>query len=226
MLKGIIFDMDGVLLDSERPHVKIDIELAAEMGYTLPGEFVEKMFGATDGQIREYALEHLGKQFDCDYFSRESHRRVAALFGNGGVPVKPGARALLEALRARHIPCALASSSTAGKVRENLGRAGLLPFFEVLTGGDEAPASKPAPDIFLLSSRKLGLLPRHCLAVEDSYNGVRSAAGAGCVTVMVPDVQPPTEAMRALAAAILEDLSQVPDFYDEFNKAKMENKSK
>lgn len=219
MLQGVIFDMDGVLLDTERPHIQIDIDLAAEMGYTLPDSLQQSFFGSTDGQIRRLVRETLGEGFDYDYFSRESHRRADALVAAEGVPLKPQARPLLEALRARGIPCALASSSFGAVVRKNLGSVGLLGYFDVVVGGDEAPASKPAPDIFLLAAQKLGLPPGSCLAIEDSYNGVRSAASAGCVTVMVPDVLPANDEMRALAAAVLPDLAGVLDFFDLYNDA-------
>ncbi len=212
-LRGVLFDMDGVLLDSERPHIEIDIQLAAEMGHTLPDTLIPELFGSTEGRIRAMVCEQMGGGFDCDYFLDESRRRAAAWLEASGAPLMKGALPLLQALHARGVPCAVASSSQTAAVHESLRRAGVLAYFAAFVGGDEVARSKPAPDIFLVAAERLGLPAGACLAVEDSYAGVRSAAAAGCVTVMVPDVLPATAEMRALAAAVLSTLDDVLPFW-------------
>ena len=133
-------------------------------------------------------------------------------YGNGRLPLKPGVVEILEELRRRKVKVALASSTRKAVVEQELRDAGILHYFEKVICGDMVERSKPAPDIFLKTCEELGVEPERSYAIEDSYNGIRSAHGAGMRPIMVPDLSEPTEEMERLAVAILPDLLAVMDY--------------
>ena len=128
------------------------------------------------------------------------------------VPKMPGLDALLAFLRAHGVAMAVASSTNRAQVEEYLETAGVRGFFGAVLGGDMIERSKPCPDIYLAAARALGVPPEECLVLEDSYNGVRAGAAAGCETVMIPDLAPATDEMRALAACVLPGLADVAGY--------------
>ena len=132
------------------------------------------------------------------------------------VPKKKGLDELLAWLKARGLPAAVASSTYRSLVERNLRTAGVEEYFRKVVTGDQVEHGKPAPDIFLLAARQLGLAPGNCLVLEDSFNGVRAGAAAGCVTVMIPDLSQPTPELLSLCSGCLEDLGQVPDFIERY----------
>lgn len=131
-----------------------------------------------------------------------------------GIPVKPGAAELLQYLSEEKVPLGLASSTRLAVVTQELQAAGLYDYFQVVVGGDLLKNSKPAPDIYLMTCERMGALPENTYAIEDSYNGIRSAHSAGMRPVMVPDLTPATEEMRDLSVAVFEDLIQVRDYFE------------
>ena len=135
--------------------------------------------------------------------------RNAFVFENGRLPKKPGIDELLHELRRRRIRTALASSTRRESVEKALQGAGFLSCFDAVICGDMVHNSKPDPEIYLTACRALGTAPESCFAIEDSYNGIRSAAAGGLRPLMVPDLMPPTPEMEALAERILPDLSAV-----------------
>ena len=127
-------------------------------------------------------------------------------YGEGRLPLKPGVVEILQDLKQRCVPLALASSTRSDIVKLELEEARLLSFFDAVLGGDMAPRSKPEPDIFLAAAKVLGAIPANCYVLEDSFNGIRAAHRAGMHPIMVPDMQQPDEEMRGLAEVIVDDL--------------------
>jgi HAD superfamily hydrolase (TIGR01509 family) len=202
---AVLFDMDGVIFDSEQAVLAVWRELAEELGLVE----IEAVFRSCIGTNKARTRELLGDAFpELDFAAcdRETRRRFQEKWGAGRLPVKPGARELLAALKARGVPLALASSTDGAVVRRELDEAGLLGFFDAVTGGDEVKRSKPDPEIFLRAAEALDAPPARCFVVEDSFNGVRAAHRAGMRPLMVPDMVPPDGEMEALAEAILPDL--------------------
>jgi len=125
--------------------------------------------------------------------------------------LRPGVVDLLDHLRANGVPCAIATSTASPDAEQALTTAGLIGHFDVVVTRSDVANPKPAPDPYLLAAKRLGVRPAHCLAVEDSPNGIRAAAAAGMATVMVPDLLPATDETRALTVATLESLTGILD---------------
>jgi HAD superfamily hydrolase (TIGR01509 family) len=207
-LKAVVFDMDGLLIDSEQLVFRAMQETAISMGGEMPFEVFQRMVGLQHVESDLIALEHFGPQFDLEawrvgvraYFHDEAAAEVA---------LKEGVVELLDHLDVARLPRAVATSSGRDAVERHLGHHGLLDRFDAILARGDYPAPKPNPDPFLAAAKALGVLPQDCLALEDSHNGVRAAAGAGMMTIMVPDMLEPTEEMHTLCLRIARDLHEV-----------------
>ena len=188
MFTAAIFDMDGLLLDSERAIMQAWLSSAQEERLTLSAPDFLQVVGCGAKESRERLSKLLGGPGSCQ---RVRDRARAKLAVHPGVvfPLKPGALRLLGLLRARGVPCAVASSTFIDEVRCRLAKVGVLDYFQALAGGDEVSRSKPEPDIYLLAAERLGVPPLRCLAFEDSDHGARAAHGAGLRVVIVPDLK-------------------------------------
>lgn len=218
MLQGILFDMDGVLFDTERLQTDIDDIVLANMGYTLPEETKMALYGLNSMAVKSIIMQALGEDFKYDVFLETVQQSLLAEIETNGLPVKPGLEELLEWLRAKRFRMAVASSSPSWVIHSHLRRAGIAAYFDAIVGGEMVANSKPAPDIFIQAAQALSLEPTQCFAVEDSHNGVRSAAAALCVTLMIPDILPPTDEMRGFAT-VLHSLADVPAFIENYSAA-------
>jgi HAD superfamily hydrolase (TIGR01509 family) len=207
MYKAAIFDMDGLLIDSERP-IKDAWLLAARRNNIA---FTEADYLQLVGRNEADTNAMLGNIFDETFPVEEMRRYVAALLSESaahGYAVKPGAVALLSWLRARHVPCCVASSTRGSEVRRRLDQSGLLACFDAICSGDEVARGKPDPELFLLASRRLGIEPEDCLVFEDSEHGAMGALAAGMTAVMVPDLKPPGTDLGADCVVVLQSLEQ------------------
>ena len=201
---GAIFDMDGLLIDSERLFQRIWRELAAEAGYTLDDSFAAAICGSS-GKVTEEVLRRYVPGVDPQTLIDECYRRVIEL-EKKYIPLKPGAVEILEGMKRGSFRTALASSSPLDMIERNLEITGLTAFFDELVSGFEVQRGKPEPDIFLLAAGRLGLPERDCYVFEDSVNGIRAGHAAGCMAVMVPDLVQPTPEVRALCHGVYPDL--------------------
>lgn len=200
MMRGAIFDMDGVLFDTERLHQRCWRELAKRMGVTLPDSFTAAISGTT-GETMDRVLEEYYHCSHGDVLRHEQFRMMSEALSHD-IPVKPGVTELLIALRRRDMLIAVASSSASSVVHGNLSRTGIDMFFDEVVGGEDVENGKPAPDIFRLAARRLGLAPEQCFVFEDSVNGVLAGNAAGCVTVMVPDLVFPSEELASTCTVV------------------------
>lgn len=204
MFDAVIFDMDGLLLDSERPIRDAWIEVGREIGVMLDAPTYQRVIGRSMPDV--HAI--LGEVFGVDTY-RSAAERVAALLeqrhAQQGYAAKAGADALLGWLGGRGIRCGLASSSYRDKVLRRLRQAELIDYFAAIASGDEVERGKPSPDVYLLAAQRLGVDPARCLAFEDSDNGARAALQAGMRVVIVPDLIQP-QAELAAQCTLLESL--------------------
>lgn len=205
----VVFDMDGLLLDSERPIRDAWITACHDHGVAFETEQYAQVIGR-NFKDSEIILRELID--DDSVYEQVVSQTVAAIerISNGaGFQLKPGAYDLLMALQAREIRLAVASSSRRSEVRRRLTHAGVIDMFEAFACGDEVVNGKPAPDLFLLAAERIGVEPGQCLVFEDSEAGAMGALGAGMGVVLVPDLQPPSTEVRMLAIDVLSELTQV-----------------
>lgn len=187
---AVLFDMDGTLLDTER--IAYEGFVATCEQFSVVADFAAycRCIGTRGDHTRDMLGEILGEAAVLDEFFAAWETYYIAHAVEAAVPVKPGAEELLEMLREHGIPMAVVTSTRTGHARRKLDGAGLLPYFEFVVGGDEVPRSKPEPLIYQRAAARIGHPAGHCLAVEDSANGIVAAHRAGCRTVHVPDLAP------------------------------------
>jgi HAD superfamily hydrolase (TIGR01509 family) len=204
---AVLLDMDGTLLDTEKVYFESLMAALEACGYTDDiVELCHSMVGIPGPECEVMLRERLGEDFPLAHL----HRLFTARFDEtlkAGLPLKMGAVELLDALHEAGCPMAIVTSSSRRTADRHLTLAGIRRRFETVLTRDDVTRGKPSPDLFLMAAARLGLKPEFCLAVEDSNPGVAAAHAAGAVTVMVPDIVPPTEESRTKCAAVLPDLN-------------------
>lgn len=207
---AVVFDMDGLLFDTEALYREAAMTVAASRGHDLPEALFLSLVGRPWTANRAALLDHFGAGFAIDAFQADWIRQFDTIV-DGRLALKPGVLRLLDTLDALRLPRAIATSSHHSDVRRNLAAHGLAGRFDAVVAHGDYARGKPAPDPFLHAAARLGVAPEHCLALEDSHNGVRSAAAAGMAVVMVPDLLAPTAEMHGLCTLVAPDLEQVCD---------------
>ncbi len=207
-IAAVIFDMDGVLLDTERLYKQAAYVAAEAMGYQMTEEIHLRTVGVPGDAAVAIVQEGLGAGFDYADFDLRwrawMHEELSR-----HVPVKPGVVELIEALKARQVPFAIATSTQREPAERHLTDAGLRGHFTHVVTWDDVTHGKPHPEPYLAAAKLLGVDPAHCLAVEDSYNGVRSAHAAGMQVIMVPDMLAPNDEITPLCLAVLDHLDEI-----------------
>lgn len=207
-LRAVLFDMDGLMFDTERVSDEVWCDVAKRNGFAMTSRDVSLLRGRNYEGGRAAMCERFGADFPYDALAAEAIREIGARLDRH-IPLRPGLFALLDALRGMGCKMAVASSTHSSRVLRNLERTGVRDYFSAVIGGDAVTRSKPDPEIFLLAAKALDIPPAACMVLEDSYNGVRAGAAAGCFTVMVPDLDPATPEMERLAGAIVASLDAV-----------------
>lgn len=210
-IEAVLFDMDGLMFDTERLSDIVWQQAGKAHGYTIGPEEMTLMRGTNREEGKRAMLAHMGADFPFDILHEEAHTLMREHLKDS-VPLRPGLNELLCFLEQHGVLMAVASSTAQALVEEYLERAGVRRFFKAVVCGDMVTRSKPAPDIYLEAARQLGVDADHCLVLEDSYNGVRAGAAAGCETLMIPDLSPATDEMRSLTSAVLPSLLEVRDY--------------
>ena len=210
-IRGILFDMDGLVLDSEILFTRFWREAANALGYpmTVQQSLGMRSLGKKLGQ--PYLESLFGPGIDYTTVRAKRIALMEAYVAQHGIAPKPGIYELLDYLEANNIPAAITSSSPMDAIEKHLSRVNLLHRFQKLCSAHNIPNGKPAPDIYLLGASELGLKPEECLALEDSPTGILSAYRAGCLPVMIPDLDQPREETQALLFAKADSLSDVID---------------
>lgn len=211
-MKAVVFDMDGVLFDTEKLCRASWTALAKEQGIEDMEEVFMQCVGRNANDTKALVLHHYGPDFPYDTFRQRSSEWFWKQIEKSGVPVKPGVWELLSYLKKAGYNIGLASSSRRESVISNLTDAGIAEYFSVIVTGDMVEHSKPRPDIYLLACEKMQVSPEEAYAIEDSPNGIRAAYAAGMKPVMVPDLIAPDEEMRTLSFGIFKNLLEVRDF--------------
>lgn len=209
MIKGLLFDMDGLLLDTEKYYFRYWIESAAEFGFSMKPRHAL----AIRSLAARYAERYLKKEFgvDFDYHAIRARRRILIheAMERDGINLKPGVVELLTYCREEGILTAVATATPTENAKVHLKKVGLFDMFSEVVGGDSIEYGKPSPDIYKKAAAALELEPEYCLALEDSPNGIIAAFTAGCKPVMIPDLTEPDEMLKPLLYECVPTLSDV-----------------
>ena len=209
MISGVIFDMDGLMTDTERLYIDLRCQILREQGMEEHRDVVTRCIGMDHGKMRAYIKETLGEDFDYLSVLGEVGKRSEAYCQAQGIPVKPGLYELLDYLDQEKIPYAVATSSRGEGARSKLRQIGVLSRLHGLVTGDMVEKGKPDPEIFLRAAETLQLPPENCLVLEDSPHGILAAHLAGCLPMMIPDLWPPDEKTQSMLYARGETLLDV-----------------
>lgn len=209
---AVVFDMDGVIFDSEKLVIACWKVIAKRYHIANIEEACRECFGMNREVTKQKMLCRYGADFPYDQYKQEMSNLYHERYGNGRLPMKPWVEELLDALRSSGKRIALASSTRECVVKQELEDAHILRFFDKIICGDMVKKSKPEPDIFLKACECLEVQPERAYAIEDSYNGIRSAYKAGMRPIMVPDLAEPTNEMHTIAEVIFPSLKEVEDY--------------
>jgi HAD superfamily hydrolase (TIGR01509 family) len=211
--QAVVFDMDGLLFDTEAIYREAMIATALRLGFEMPDQVFLAMVGLPAEASRALLINHYGNDFDVETFWVESASDFHKLSA-GRQFLKTGVAELLGRLDLAGLKRAIATSSRHLDVQRNLSAHDLQTRFHAVVAHGDYARGKPHPDPYLKAAEKLGMAPEHCLALEDSFNGVRSAAAAGMMTIMVPDLILPTDEIRKLCFRVARDLHEVRELLD------------
>jgi len=206
---AVIFDMDGLMLDTESLGPQTWREAAANIGVDFDLDLLPSMIGRNYRDCREMLREHYGPAYPVEELTAMCLTVFDAIVAREGIAQKPGLRELLDWLEAENVVCAVATSTRRDRAEAQLTQQGLLARFAALVGGNEVERGKPAPDIFLLAASRIDVAAADCLVLEDSEPGVRAALAAGMMPIMVPDLHRPSEGLLAREPLVLSSLHDV-----------------
>ena len=208
-VKAVVFDMDGLLVDTEQVVFRAMQAAAAGIGGEMPFTTFQRMVGLAHASSDLILNEHFGDNFDLEAWSQVVSGHFQAELALAGIALKGGVVEILDRLDELGLPRAIATSSGRAAVDQALGPYGLVGRFDALITREVQTRHKPHPEPFLKAAEALGVSPQDCLALEDSHNGVRAAHAAGMMTIMVPDMLDATEEMHGLCVRIARDLHEV-----------------
>ncbi len=209
MIRAVIFDMDGLILDTEKLLVRFWVQAANEMGFPMTRENALYLRSLHRSYAIPYLKERFGEEFDYLKVRGRRMELMREYLSDNPLELKPGAVELLDHLNKRGIPAAVCTATDYERASDYLAQVGIFDRFDKIICAAMVKRGKPSPDIYLYAAEQLGLPTGECMALEDSPNGVRSAAGAGCVTVMVPDLTQPDAELLELIDEKADSLADV-----------------
>ena len=201
--KAVIFDMDGLVFDTERVFMEQLAVVMKEKGYTLTQDIYKQTLGTSGSKLKNIMCSHYGDDYPFKECGHGAQERVCIIAETIGLTIKPQIKELLIMLKEKGTPCTIASSTNSVIVAKYLEHAGLTRYFTQITGGEMVKYSKPEPDIFLMACEKLKTAPHEALVLEDSENGVKAAVAAGIPVICIPDLKEPDNDILKLAAAVV-----------------------
>jgi HAD superfamily hydrolase (TIGR01509 family) len=210
---AVIFDMDGLMLDTERPVIELWQQAARNHGREILEETVLRTIGVNEKTTRGIIRETCGEDFPYDAIRKELSRLFYELMERQGIPLKPGLPVMLDKLEKLEVPFAVATSTRRESALWRLERAGIRDRFTILACGDEVSQGKPFPDIFLLAAERLGQPPASCIGFEDSPAGLQALAAAGIPSVFIKDLLEPPEEVLATVWRCCTDLAGAAELF-------------
>lgn len=217
MLKAAIFDMDGLMFDTERLGSQCWAQVGQELGVDISEPFLSQLRGLTRSEYRAAFIRHFERRLDYDRASARQKQLFWTRIETDGVPIKPGLIELLTFFQRKNIPTAMATASHQDRACQYLELSGIRPYFKSLVFGNQALHGKPDPELFLLAAAELQIAPESCLVLEDSINGIKAGIAGGFHTVMIPDLVWPDPELDRQICARLETLFQVIPYFEAIN---------
>ncbi len=214
-IQGVIFDMDGLMLDTEKLLAKYWIQAAQEAGFPMQLEHVLGIRSLSAVYAKPKLQNIFGKNFNYEKIRARRRELTAQHLAQYGIEKKYGLDELLNYLKNHHYRIAVATATDRQRTELYLTQLNIINYFNAFICGDMVKTGKPDPEIYLQSAKALTLPPEACLALEDSPNGILSAYHAGCKPVMIPDLSQPDEELKPYLYACLPDLSKVIDLLEE-----------
>ena len=212
MINGAVFDMDGLMFDSERLVYETWQMMMDELGFEYNLDIFKNTIGLRTDLTESYYNSLYGERFCYNPLKQRSREIFLKRVSEEGVPIKKGLVELLEFLKSNNLKIAVATSTSAQTAHKIIKMAGVYDYFDAFVCGDDVKNGKPHPEVFLTAAEKLSLPPTECVAFEDSINGIKSAYSAGMTTVMVPDYLQPTQEIIPMINCLCNDLSQAIEF--------------
>lgn len=212
MIKGAVFDMDGLMFDTERLVYETWQTMMDELGFVYNLDIFKNTIGLRTDLAESYYNSLYGERFCYKPLKQKSREIFMKRVSEEGVPIKKGLSELLKFLKSNGLKIAVATSTSAQTAHKIIKMAGVYDYFDAFVCGDDVKNGKPHPEVFLTAAEKLSLSPRECAAFEDSINGIKSAHSAEMTTVMVPDYLQPTQEIIPMIDCLCDDLLQAIEF--------------
>lgn len=213
MIKGAVFDMDGLMFDTEKLVYQAWQRVMDSNGYDYDFEIYKKTVGRRTAETRKFYEELYGGEFDYQRLRNEANVFFRDDIETNGVPMKKGLVNILEYLKTHNIKIALATSTSSATAMGLLEKANVKQYFDRFVCGNMVKNGKPHPEVFLTAAKELCLKPESCIALEDSINGIKSAYNAGMKPLMVPDLLEPTEEIKPMLFALCKDLDEAIEYF-------------
>lgn len=212
MIKAIIFDMDGLMINSERVTYECYVKVLEKMNLTMSEDFYKRLLGKTLPSAYQIMFDEYGKDFPMDDVLKDVHQLMNDIFEKDGVPLKDGLIELLTYLKENNYLTIVATSSTRNRVEHLLGMADILKYYNDSICGDEVTHGKPNPEVFLRACEKLGVEPSQALVLEDSEAGIQAAHSAQIPVICIPDMKYPEPEYAQMTTEIFNSLHDVIDY--------------
>jgi len=209
---ALIFDMDGLMLDTEGHYKRAWTKAAGEIGFDLTDSLYLKLIGITVADAEDVLAQEFGPTFAKDKFHLRAQELYEELHTREGLALKPGIKELLVWAKENNIPCAVGTSTVKEEAVRRLLHHEIHDYFVVVIGGDMVQRGKPNPDIFLMAQSQLGLAADNCLVLEDAHSGLLAARAGGMRSCLVPDLLPPSAESRGLAEGVFNSLHDVREW--------------
>ena len=217
--KAAIFDMDGLLLDTESIFLEAFKNTCKRLDLDFDMSMFKSLIGTNSVKTKTILEEHFGEGFSHEVFRKTWRQYVAGYISEKSIPLKEGVPELLDKVRNQKLPMAVATSTAYKDACKTLERTGLIDYFDFIVAGDQVIKGKPDPEIYLKVAEKINVLPEECIAFEDSENGVKSALAAGMEVIQVPDLIYPSDELRSMGYRIIDSLKKVCDDFDSIFKS-------
>lgn len=214
MTEFIIFDMDGLMFDTEIVGRQAMREVLSSYGYTLTDEFYLELVGTSGKIAKERIMNHYGPNYPYNEITRKTNQLLLDLIEKNGLVIKPGLKELLTYLKKEGIACCVASSSSRRLVMHYLEQSGLQDYFKFIVGGDEVTKTKPDPAIFLKALTKANVKSSQALVLEDSQNGILASTNANIPVICIPDLKQPEEKIAKLCEHVFTTLHDVINYLE------------